>query len=72
MENKYFDPDRERQINGWEVTARLLQSYELPVLLPRRQSRVWYWGNRVPIQPRNVPGENVLNPYPAARTQSVR
>lgn len=63
--------DRERQINGWEVTARLLQAYELPGLLPRRQTRVWYWGNRVGVQPRNAPGDVTLNPYPAARVQNT-
>jgi hypothetical protein len=57
--------DRERQINGWEVTARLLQTYELPWLLPRRLDRVWYTGNRPQQQPRDIPGESRLNPYPA-------
>jgi hypothetical protein len=64
--------DRERQINGWEVTARLLQTYELPSLLPRRQSRVWYWGNRVPQQPRDANGEGVFNPYDANRATQQR
>jgi hypothetical protein len=64
--------DRERQINGWEVTARLLQTYELPWLLPRRLDRVWYTSNRVMQQPRDVSGEPRLNPYPAPRATQPR
>ena len=33
--------DRERQLHGWRVTARLLQDYELPSNLPRLINRVW-------------------------------
>lgn len=64
--------DRERQVNGWEVTARLLQTYELPNLLPRRQERVWYWGNRVAVQPRDVPGTHNNEPYSAVRATQPR
>jgi hypothetical protein len=64
--------DRERQVNGWEVTARLLQTYELPWLLPRRLDRVWYTANQARQQPRDVPGEPRLNPYPAPRATQPR
>jgi hypothetical protein len=52
--------DRDRQIHGWEVQARLMQTYELPNLLPRRQERVWYWGNKAVQQPRDRPNTNAL------------
>lgn len=64
--------DRERQINGWEVTARLLQTYELPWLLPRRQDRVWYSGNRVNVQPQQAPGVAQHDPAYAPRATQPR
>lgn len=64
--------DRERQVNGWEVTARLLQTYELPWLLPRRLDRIWYTGQRVMQQPRDTPNEPRLNPYPAPKATQPR
>lgn len=64
--------DRNRQIHGWEAQARLLQTYELPNLLPRRQDRVWMWGNRVSVQPRPEASRNVYEPYSAARSTTPR
>lgn len=64
--------DRERQISGWEVTARLLQTYELPWLLPRRQGHVYYWGNRAQQQPRDAAGEHQYNPYNARQQTQQR
>lgn len=64
--------DRDRQINGWEVTARLMQQYELPNLLPRRQERVWYWGNRAVQQPRDKQGDHTYEPYSANKATQQR
>jgi hypothetical protein len=64
--------DRDRQIHGWEVQARLMQTYELPNLLPRRQERVWYWGNKAVQQPRDRPNTNVYEPYSAVQATVPR
>lgn len=61
--------DRERQINGWEATARILQSYELSNLLPKRRTRVHYKGNVVRQQPRS--GTN-HNPYQSNQQGRLR
>ena len=64
--------DRDRQIHGWEVQARLMQTYELPNLLPRRQERVWYWGNKAVQQPRDRPKSDVYEPYSAVQATVPR
>lgn len=64
--------DRERQIHGWEVTARLMQTYELPNLLPRRQDRVWYRGAKTSVQPRDELSTQVKEPYSAPRANNIR
>ena len=61
--------DRERQINGWEATARIIQTYELINLLPKRRTRVHYKGNVVRQQPR---GSNNHNPYQSNQQGRLR
>jgi hypothetical protein len=61
--------DRERQINGWEATARIIQTYELISLLPKRRTRVHYKGNVIRQQPR---GSNNHNPYQANQQGRLR
>lgn len=57
--------DRQVQIQGWEASARLLQTYELANTLPTRQDRVWYWGNIIRQQPVDINTNHEINPYQA-------
>jgi hypothetical protein len=64
--------DRQRQINGWEVTARLLQAYELQNLLPHRHDRIWYWGSTATQPVRDKPSYVGMNPYKANQSSRIR
>lgn len=52
--------DRERQVHGWEATARLIQAYELPSLLPRQHNRVWFNSTQIMQQPRQAQNETLI------------
>lgn len=64
--------DREKQLHGWDVSTRVIQKQELASLLPHRRLRTYYTGNQVAREPRDVPGEHVIEPYTTARQTKVR
>lgn len=63
--NTHFD--REKHVGGWNVSARLLQKYEIYSILPHMQLRTYWWANQG-AQPMPQPvGTMAINPYNANR-----
>ncbi len=57
--------DREKHVNGWGASLRVLQRYEIYNMLPHMKLRTYHWANQTVPTYRTVPGIAPVEPYSA-------
>ncbi len=64
--------DREKHVGGWNISARLIQKFEIYNLLPHMKLRTYHWANQGAQPMPQAPGVAPVNPYAAPQATPFR